>query len=167
MPVTAFLLPLLSFALAFIAHAAVWRRRRPRRQIAALAALFLAGGTILAWLLAFAAGFTPVLRLQAAALHALLASAYILTYPAVQAKCPTLDMVRIIAASGPAGADYPAIAARFPKERLLTFREQDLLDDGLVVELPDGRRVPTRFARAVLAVLGALRAFLDLPPGEG
>ena len=145
------------FLLGFLVHLAVWRVRRPRRQILVLAVLF---GALVPCLGRFAGA--PSLLL-----YALLATAYLLSYPAAQAHCPSLEILSFVAARGDEGASLPEILGQFTAKDLVGSRVQDLLDEGLLVEVPGRLPVLTWRARLVLRMMVALRRILGLPEGQG
>lgn len=158
----------LLFAAVFALHVLAWRSLRPRRQIRALALLFGplgAGGGILA--LTAWSGRPPAEALHAALLYTLLAGAYILSYPAMQAQAPSLEMVKRIGRAGPRGLTYDELRRSFAHEDLVGCRWEDLLTEGLI--RPDGAggyRI-SPFAKTVLHTMRLLRAALGLPEGEG
>ncbi len=158
---------LLLFGAAFLCHIPLWRILKPKRQILGLVMLFgMVAPAVLAAGLA-QAGHSSVEIAYAVLLLLLLSSSYILSYPAMQAKAPSLEMVKRIAQGGPAGITYEDLRAHFAKQDLISCRQQDLLTEGLVRQGPDGGFHITLPAKAVLYVMRLLRRILGLPEGEG
>lgn len=157
----------LLYGLAFLLHLAAWRLRRPRHQILWLGMIFVlcvpAGGAF--WL---TLQETPVATtVETLFLYLLLSCSYILTYPAMQAKCPSLDIVKLVAQAGPRGMGYRELSDHFSTVELVGSRQKDLTDEGLVSFTSDGCPHVSWTARIVLRVMQGLRLWLGLGEGEG
>lgn len=131
-----------SFIVALFIHSLVWRRRRPQRDVLALFMLFALLAP-LSVLLLFSLLSSPVFSEAAAAcavvdasgallLYCTLSASYIMTYPALQARCPSLRMVLHIEKAGSRGLSLDEVAALFSTADLVTDRLDDLLASGLV-----------------------------------
>jgi hypothetical protein len=152
----------LGLALAgLLVHIGVWRLFRPRRQILGLALVFFVLTPALG--LGIGSGCSGGLLLRAGMLYGLLAGAYVMTYPAVQAKSPTLEIIRLLGRSGMA---YEEISRRFDDGEILEKRIEDLERDRWIV-WTDGKPVLTSQARGLLTLMTLYRIFLGLPRGGG
>jgi hypothetical protein len=122
-------------------HIIIWRWRSPENYLLALLAVFLIVPGALVALLVYVGhfhytpGYFSVLDLTSVFFfHLSLVSAYILTYPAIQAICPSMSMLLIINASMPQGATHEKLKSSFNIEGLLHPRLRDLADNRFVVE---------------------------------
>lgn len=153
------------FLFCLTLHVLIWRGQRPRHQAVALALIFLIP---LALLLGFASklqGRLPGIDLAAIALlHLSLTSAYVQTYPAIQAMSPTLLILLIVQKKIFRGATEAEIASSFKRERLFGDRVQDLLAAGLVRKSKRGLEI-TLQGSLLVTPLVFLRGLLGLPPG--
>ncbi|MBE9531812.1 MAG: hypothetical protein IME98_03295 [Proteobacteria bacterium] len=95
-----------------------------------------------------------------------LASAYILSYPAIQAKCPSLTMLLLVKDSERSGATLEELSLAFSDESLRDSRLNDLVNDSMVVSR-DNEYFMTAKGGALLMPLIVLRRLLGLPTGEG
>jgi hypothetical protein len=162
-----------SFAVCLTAHIVIWRLGRPRSDVRALFVIFLimptAVGVVLLGgsLLAPGGPFPPALDVAAVLLlHWALVSAYVQTYPAVQAQSPSLEIAYVVGRSMPRGLSREEILARLNSGTLVHSRVEDLVANRLV--RADGDRYvltpsSTRLIRAFLE----FRAFLGLPKRGG
>ena len=156
----------LSVALAFVAHIAWWRWRRPPADIPAILAVFLVfpaiGYAALAsWsVLSPLAPLTPFECGAAFLLHAAASSAYIQTYPATQARSPTLSIL-IALGRAPGGLDRAGIVAALASSGIVGARVQDLRRNALVRK--DGERlVLTAPGKLLARAFGSYRRWLGL-----
>ena len=129
----------LSFAAGFLIHVIWWRMRIPRATAASLFLVFacanLAG--ILMWaLIAIGGSELQVIFGELLALcicdFAIMA-AYINTYPAIEAKSPTLHMLEIMSKAGETGLSYPAIEEALGGEKLVLAQIESLVADGFAI----------------------------------
>lgn len=157
----------LLFAGAFLLHVLLWRLLRPSQQIRWLGLVFMGAGPALGAAALSRLGRPPEAIAYTLVLAALLAAAYILSYPAMQAQAPSLEMVKRIARGGTAGLSYAELRDHFAKQDLIGCRQQDLLTEGLIRARPDGGHDISFTARAVLHTMHALRRWLGLREGEG
>jgi hypothetical protein len=170
-----------TFLLCLAAHAALWRVRLPHHRALALFFIFfllplLVGSAAALASFAGLAPFTgpgPFMPLFHHAdglaavllLHYALSSAYILSYPAVEAISPTLAIALLMGDSGRALKEKE-LARCFPDESLLAPRIMDLVKSRLV-RLDNGILSLTWRGRALVLFFTALRSFMGLRPGKG
>jgi hypothetical protein len=176
-----------SFIIALFIHSLLWRIRRPQRDVFALFMLFGLLAPLPVLLLfsllstpggsEFAAACAFVDASGALLLYCALSASYILTYPALQARCPSLRMVLHIERAGSRGLSMAEVAALFSSADLVTDRLDDLLASGLVSRKDGPGRGSGRNNEVPLRVTlrGALllrpfmffRRLLGLGPGTG
>lgn len=163
------------FFLCLFLHISVWRLGRPRRRVVVLFLLFILlplfaiiGYMGLEWLgfLQPVIPFTPAEWLAIYLFHLAFSSAYILSYPAIEAVSPSLAILSMIGDSGPHGLLHGYLLHVFDDEIVLEPRIQDLIEAGLIVE-SDGylRMAPRGIAFVKCFIL--LRQLLGLPIGKG
>lgn len=155
------------FLVAFAVHVALWRGSDLRRSGSTLVPLF-AGSIVLECLLlavpAARAG-VPAAALVLAALLALqIAACYVISYPAMQANSPSLEMTRQLSRAGSAGLAPAELYARLSEPSLVSDRIDDLLGDGLAIEA-DGRYRCTPKGAALARALAAWKALLGEAKG--
>jgi hypothetical protein len=174
-----------SFIVALFIHSLVWRIRRPQRDVLALFLLFglLAPlSVLLLFSLLSSSGFSTVGAacgvvdaFGALLLYCTLSASYIMTYPALQARCPSLRMVLHIEKAGSRGLSLSEVAALFSTADLVTDRLDDLLASGLVSredghgngQSNEGPLRVTRRGALLLRPFMLFRRFLGLAPGAG
>jgi hypothetical protein len=98
--------------------------------------------------------------------HGALSSAYMMTYPAIQAGCPSLKIIRAISSSMPRGMTGQEIIRIFPEESLFSDRFNDLIDDGLISRAGINWKITNR-GRFLARFFLIYRRILNLPPGGG
>jgi hypothetical protein len=161
-----------TFSGCLAAHVVLWRVARPRSDMRALFTIFLVAPSAGAVLVFAAGGVAPAARLPdgldvaaALLLYWALASAYILSYPAVQAMAPSLEIAYEVRKSMPRGLSREELLARLDTGRLVQARVEDLVADRLVREVGD-RYVLTPASAGLIRFFLGLRALLGLrPPG--
>ena len=147
------------FLLALLAHVVVWRMVRPRREVPWLFLIML-GVPAAAWWAAPSQTRTLSVALA-------LALAYIQTYPAVQARSPSLVILgatRRLAIHGCVTRDMIADAVR--ADMSLAARFSDLDRERLVERTGDGPRL-TRAGWFLAVVFVAYRRIINLGAGAG
>jgi hypothetical protein len=169
---SATVLGLALFASCVGLHIALWRTLRPRRHVLALFSVFFGPWLALTLglcLLCPAGCRCPLCASWAAAslLHLALSCAYIQTYPAVQARSPTLRMLLIVRDSMPEGAAPADILARLDQRAMLADRIQDLVEGGLLREPAPGKLELGPCGLALILPFSALRRALGLGRGKG
>lgn len=98
--------------------------------------------------------------------HVLLSLVYIMSYPAVQAECPTLKIVLSVADSMPNGMTIEDVGDIFSEDALLNERVEDLIRDGLIF-LNEDKCVLSCKGYLLAAFFSGYRGLLGLPAGEG
>jgi hypothetical protein len=159
-----------TLALALAVHVAWWRWARPRADIPAILTVFLVAPAIAYLALALrplAASSTgawlalsPVECLAAYVLHAAIGAAYVQTYPATQARSPTLAILMALGRT-PEGLDRAGIVAALDASGLVGERVEDLQRNALVRREGD-RLVLTGAGRVLARAFGAYRRWLGL-----
>lgn len=91
---------------------------------------------------------------------------YIMTYPPIQAGCPSLKIVLAIKAVGEKGLSFEEILALFPPESLFADRFDDLVGEGLISWQYDSWGISAT-GRWIARFFRFFRRLLDLPLGEG
>ncbi len=164
----------LSFFASIICHVLVWRLLNPRSHITYLALIFLIiplASYVLLFLYGFSGGSILSLPatseiLGAALLHFALAAAYIQTYPAMQARCPTLALLIAIKRSEPTGISYDELRRSFTSDNPINERISDLTNSRMIFKTGSGYSITAR-GLLLLWPLMALRGLLGLPTGRG
>ena len=150
---TAFLISLALFLLAFGLHVIWWRWRLPRHHTAAL--LFMFGlAPLIGFALWYVAGSRPALswaELPGMALFYLgAAGCYLITYAGIEETSPSLVIIRALERAGAKGCTKDELAGLITDERFVQPRFQALKRDGLVVS---GHLTPAGLRVARLSVL--------------
>ncbi len=99
-------------------------------------------------------------------MHLSFSSAYILSYPAIQAKCPSLTMLLLIEGSGGRGSTLEELSLAFSDESLRDERINDLVNDSMLVYRGNDYYMTLK-GKAFLWPLLILRRLLGLPAGKG
>src|SRR5579859_2139445 len=159
-----------TLALALAVHLAWWRWARPRADIPAILAVFLVAPAVVYAALAIAPlplpsraawlALGPVECVAAYLLHAAIAAAYVQTYPATQARSPTLTIL-VALGHAPQGLDRAGILAALDAFGLVGERVEDLQRNALVRREGD-RLVLTRPGRLLARAFGLYRRWLGL-----
>lgn len=147
------------FAAAILGHVLVWRWLAPRRELPWLFGTLL-GVPAAAW--AFAPG-----QVRAFVVAVSLALAYIQTYPAAQARSPSLLILGAARRLSKAGcATRDDIAAAVRADMSLDTRFRDLDRERLLETTAAGPRL-TATGRLLAIAFVAFRRLLSLPQGAG
>jgi len=165
---------ILLFIGSLFIHAFLWRIRFPRRPAVTLFFIFFILPA-LAWslylflvLLRFLpAGYVPAFINVVAILllHYSLSSAYILSYPAVEAISPSLAIALFMGERG-YEATYDELVALFPDESILMPRVKDLINSKCVTLNNETLTLRLR-GRVLLGFFIAFRSFIGLKQGRG
>jgi hypothetical protein len=99
-------------------------------------------------------------------LHLVLSAAYIMSYPASQAVCPSLTILLIVGHAMPRGCTQGEIQRHFNNSFLLDTRFQDLVDAKLAKEV-NGALTLTSRGIAITRFFIFYRRLLGLPIGDG
>ena len=156
-------LALLMFGIACALHVMVWR----------LAARTPSGGTLIALLTAavlvqcllagfFLSSWSSLVLVTALALQ--FAACYAISYPAMQAHSPSLEIARHLAAAGAGGISRAELYARLSEASLVRDRIDDLVRDGLATQ-HEGRLRCTARGVLLARVFGGWKALLREPKG--
>jgi hypothetical protein len=131
------------FVLAFVIHLVWWRIRLPRRQSAALLALFAvtaAAGFAAIYALDLLPGeFSLPRLLLAVMLFGGYAVVYVILFSALEADSPTLTLIGIIAAAGDHGIHRSKLMQAMEQHSYVRLRIDQMIADGMAVEV--GSRV--------------------------
>lgn len=148
------------FVVALVVHVLVWRWAAPRRELPWLFVILL-GVPAAAW--AWSPG-----NVRAFVVAASLSLAYIQTYPAAQARSPSLLILtaaRRLAAQGRC-ATRNDLAAAVRADMSLDVRFSDLDRERLLEQTSDGPRL-TPLGRLLAMAFVAIRRALNLGQGAG
>jgi hypothetical protein len=161
-----------AFAAMLVLHVALWRIRRPRGDIAGLFLIFfVVPGALAALLLALGVGHViaaPGVETVAAAflLHAALASAYIMSYPAAQAHSPSLQVLLAVSRKMPEGVARASLLDSLDHDGSMSARISDLVANGLVTRSGDSYVLSSKAQRLVRTFRG-YRALLGIKTKGG
>jgi hypothetical protein len=133
------------FVMTFIAHLIWWRLRMPRRQSAALLALFLASA-ICGFSVIYAGDFFPSeislpRLLLAILLFGSFCVAYLILFSALEADSPTLTLIRLIAETGSRGIHRDDLMRAMERHSYVRLRIDQMIADGMAVETSSGLRL--------------------------
>jgi hypothetical protein len=159
---------LLSFSCCLALHVVLWRVARPRSDVWGLFTIFLVVPTAVALLALGARAVLPEAGLPEALevaamllLHWALSSAYIQSYPAAQARSPSLEIAYAVVKSMPRGLSRDELLATVNTETLVQARVEDLVTDRLI-RAEGERYVLTPVAAGLVRLFLGLRALLGL-----
>lgn len=126
------------FSVAFAVHLMVWRVALPKRQTAALLAIFF--GSLTVWVVAshFLAGrwLTAVDLWQSvhvAIFHAAFSLAYTAAYSAIEHRSPTMTLLTTVADSGDTGCESDALRDSLADVHPVAQRLTAMVGDGMAV----------------------------------
>ena len=170
----------LLFFICFLIHIIIWQLYHPKRQILTLFIIFFLFPILFnlpIYIFYTLFNVQNVITkntfslnigelLQVYLLHYAFSLAYIFTYPAAQAGCPSFFILLIIKSSMPRGITKDEIYSLFLNKELFRTRIQDLIDENLVVE-KNGWLEPTKKGCSLLKVFTFLRRMFGLPIGQG
>lgn len=168
---TVILIAFALFSSAMLLHVVVWRVFKPKRFLSALIIVLVVIPVVAVFFINYAisphsGSFSISDWLGVLLLHLTLTSAYILSYPAIQAKCPSLTMLLLIENSMEKGSTMEELSSAFSDESIRDSRLDDLVNDSMVV-CRDGDYYMTAKGGFLLWPLIILRRLLGLPIGEG
>lgn len=155
-------------------HIILWHIRYPRNRAGALFFIFFFLPVLAAALffilvkhgnLTYTQSFKPVEWLAVFLLHFALSSAYIMTYPAVEALSPSLVLVLLIGESS-GGLTHKDLSGVFADDILLNPRITDLHDMNLIRESGGGLYLTFK-GRLLIHFFVLYRSFIGLPAGRG
>lgn len=165
------LIALAFFLSAMLLHVVVWRVFKPKRFLSALIIVLMVIPVAAVYFIFFSlrtepGSFSISDWLGVLLMHLSLVAAYILSYPAIQAKCPSLTMLLLIENSMEKGSTMEELSSAFSDESIRDSRLDDLENDSMVV-CRDGYYYMTAKGGLLLWPLIMLRRLLGLPTGEG
>ena len=157
-----------SFIISFLMHLMIWRSLRPVKHLFWLAFIFIILPILIYILLAYFGYFRLSIKniFFIVPWHLALSAAYIMSYPAIHAECPSFKIILAVRASMPKGMSAKAINDIFSEEKLLTDRFEDLINDNFVFK-KDGKWAVSLKGRLLLVCFSVYRKLLGLPMGEG
>lgn len=168
----------LIFFICLLLHLVIWRWRYPRNRPAALVLIFIVLPPALAFgcwgvgRLGLLPGADSILLLPITAwlgiylLHFALSTAYILSYPAVEAVSPSLITLLMLGNSKSSGLPYDDLLRCFDNKGLLQPRIKDLIEAGWVIE-SDGFLSATFRGIIILLFYMFLFRLLGMSRGKG
>ncbi|HYB70868.1 MAG TPA: hypothetical protein VEH80_09365 [Candidatus Bathyarchaeia archaeon] len=120
-----------SFLICLSFHVILWRAARPRAEALALVAIFfVAPAAVAVVVMAITSRWVDVLAVLL--LHSALSAAYVQTYPAAQARSPSLEIAYAVGRSMPGGLSREELLASLTAGALVHDRLNDLVANGLV-----------------------------------
>lgn len=158
---------IITFVLTMFLHIVIWRTvSRKTHLVPLVKVFFIAPAIVLIIFVIFKESFTPVEAVAVYLFHIALSAGYIVSYPALQAQCPTLSMLLIIDRSGPEGACSDELKASFEVEHFVGPRVEDLIASDFIVKETESYRLTGKGA-FLLSPFVLLRRLLGLPTGKG
>jgi hypothetical protein len=157
------------FALAFAVHVAVWRVSPATPSglvlIVLLSAVVLLQCLVAGAMAAASALETPLSTIVVVGVLALQFTAcYAISYPAMQANSPSLEIARHLAAAGERGLAREDLYGQLTEASLVRDRIEDLIKDHLAVEEGGCLRC-TRRGAALARLFASWKALLREPKG--
>lgn len=167
------------FVACLSVHIMIWRLRHPKHQALSLFVIFLVT-PVICNIIFFNSlhnnGQSGIMKDLASLglgdflliylLHFALSAAYILSYPAAQAGCPTFIILAIINSAMPHGVTKDEIMAYFSERQLFDERIHDLVSEKLILDR-DGWLEITPKGRLIISIFSTLRKAFGLPAGKG
>ena len=157
----------LLFFICFLLHIIIWRLHHPKRQILAPFGLFLSFPILSHFLLT--KNILPLNAgepLQVYLLYYSISLAYIFTYPAAQAGCPSFIILSIIKSSMPRGLTKGEIYSYCVDKKLFGLRTHDLVNENFIID-KNGWLELTKKGHLALKFFIILRKIFGLPAGKG
>jgi hypothetical protein len=153
------------FLLALFIHIIIWRIIHPNHQMIWLGIIFFIIPLICYLiLLIFGEIFLPLA--YTFIWQIALSAAYIMTYPAIQAGCPSLKIILILSEAKMAGLSREGIKSRLPDFTLFSHRFNDLTTEGLIIRRGN-LWILSKSARITARGFLIYRRILKMPMGEG
>lgn len=156
------------FLVSLLLHIAIWRVFKPKKQLLLLAVIFVILPLIIYFLLLglHVNYFNLVNTLLILILHIGLSGVYVMTYPTMQADCPTLKIILEVSKSMPQGLTQEDIENIFTDDKLFNDRVEDLLSEEFIF-LKNNKIYLTRKGSILSGFFLGYRNLLGLPVGEG
>ena len=153
------------FLTAFFIQLCWWRLKVPRRQLATLAALFIAvdvaGCAVFAVFGIGPAAQGATFLLLTFVLSASTAVTYVILFTALEADSPSLTILGIISKAGERGISRTDLMQAMARHDYVQERIQQMINDGMVHSTPTGLRLAGQGLLLTSAVL-LYRRFLGL-----
>ena len=148
-----------------VCHILIWRLKRPKKDILALALIFMVFPAFIILAGALSSRLSALNACAVILLDWALSAAYIQTYPAAQAVSPSLEIMVLAGRTGKQGISRLEMVSVFDDKKLVHARFEDLTGNRLVTEKPDG--LSLTFPGKILARgFRAYRGFLGIQ-GKG
>lgn len=160
------------FMVCLSIHVLVWRTKRPVNDSLMLFVIFVFIPVIISMLplvLSYGVRFinlSPAEIIMLLFFHLALSTAYIASYPAVQAVSPSLDILLITASSKTKKLTEKDILNNYNDAELVTARVDDLKTSLLVSQRGDCFEL-THMGKIIIGIFILYRKMLGLPIGEG
>ena len=151
---------LVLFSVCVLTHIFYWQHHTPRNQMLALLLIFIAIPILTAPLMS-AAGFPRMILLAVYVMHFCLTGVYLVTYPAVQAYSPSLQIILLLSKAGSIGLTHEEIISSFESSKIVSNKFHDLVHTGFLAGKGDKYQL-TFIARNVLMIYSAFRSILGL-----
>jgi len=151
-------------AIAMLLHFAVWKIRRPAREIRSLFLIFtgvLCGGLVVAFL----RGVTWFDLLRTLLLYVPTSFSYILTYPAIGADSPTISLMHFLGDKSPDGVTAEEATEFLVRRPFVNARLTELLKSGLIVEQGGRYLIVGRGSLAFRIILTYRKIYGSIPRG--
>jgi hypothetical protein len=153
---------LLVFSLACLLHVVVWRRAASIPPASTLVGLLTIAIFVQCAIAAFLMSWADLVVMTALALQ--FAACYVISYPAMQAHSPSLEIARHLSAAGSSGITRADLYAHLSAASLVSDRIDDLIRDAMARE--QGGRLRCTARGVLLArVFGGWKALLREPKG--
>lgn len=156
---------IVTFLICLSLHIIWWRYRHPKNDIFALILVFFLVPAIFV-VAAYILHIPLINLLSIILLHTALSCAYIMSYPAVQAKCPSLNVMLIVSRAMPHGVTKEEIKQQLGDDALLDISIQKMTEEGFTKEI-DNMIIPTRFGNIIASFFIVFRSLLGIEHGKG
>jgi len=153
---------LVVFSLACLLHVVVWRRATSIPPASTLVGLLTIAILLQCAIAALLMPWPDLVVMTVLALQ--FAACYVISYPAMQAHSPSLEIARHLSAAGARGITRADLYSRLSEASLVRERIDDLIRDAMASE--QGGRLRCTARGALLArVFGGWKALLREPKG--
>ena len=150
------------FVATLVIHVVMWRIRVPRQQAATLIFLILVAGFVGTAVLFTSRfqGLDGLKPLLAIGVFGSLSAIYLILFSSLEADSPTLTILNLVHASGAQGIEEGDLRTAMARQSYVRKRINQLLQDGMVIEVSDRLRLQPRgqlFCKFVLYYRKLLR----------
>ena len=153
---------LIVFFLACLLHVVVWRRAASVPPAATLVGLLTVAIVVECALAALLMPWPDLVVMTALALQ--FAACYVISYPAMQAHSPSLEIARHLSAAGAAGITRADLYSRLSEASLVRDRIDDLVRDAMASE-ECGRLSCTARGALLARIFAGWKTLLGEPKG--